>query len=128
MMSVIGNTDKTKTSQTIGIHKMKSQVLIAELEHLFYNGSPYDLLSGHPVGTFFTFLTDRGKILQGQFLDGRVLIQYAAYVVQLFGLRMIYFRRHQRHLFFTDFAHFVVAPFFILAVFLIGCTFTNTTI
>jgi hypothetical protein len=43
-------------------------------------------------------------------------------------LRMINFGRHERHLFFAVFAHFVVAPFLNLIVFLIGCTFTYTTI
>ena len=98
----IGNADKTKTSQPNGILEMKSQFLIAELKHLFYDGSSCDLFSRRSFGIFITFLRVRGKILQDQLINGRVLVQYAAHGVQLFCLRMIYFWRHQRHLFFTN--------------------------
>jgi hypothetical protein len=46
--------------------------------------------------------------------QGSFLIENSADAFQFSGLRMIDSRIHQRQLFFTLFAHFAAAPFFLI--------------
>lgn len=123
----IENKSITESSQTMVIHDMKGKILVAELKHLLDNSGTNDLFRSHPFCTFISFYTVWGKVLHRQIIDGRVPVKNAAYGVQLFSLRMINLEGHQRHLFFANFSHFVVAPFLFLVVLLISCTFTYTT-
>ncbi len=78
-------------------------------------------------GTRFGVFGVWGKILPGQIIDGGIPGKNATYGLKLLCLRMIDFGQHQRHLFFTHFACFVVAPDSILAVLFMGCSFTNSS-
>jgi hypothetical protein len=105
---------------------MKCQFLIGNAEHPLNDGSANHLFSRHPASTGSSGLAANiRKILYRQIADGRVDFQNVADVFQLYRLRVIGCRGHQWHLFSTLFAHFVVAPFFILVVILIGCKLTS---
>jgi len=89
---------------------MKGKILIAELKHLLDDCCPNNLLGAYPIGSR-SALGPWAKVLHRQIVDGSTCIQNAVDGVQFNGPRMIQALRHQRHLFFAHFAHFVVALF-----------------
>ena len=118
---LIGNTNLAKTADALGIDYMKSQLLIGKTENHFDDGGPQNLLRSHAAGaTFDGHRSLLAKILHHVVADGRIAVNDAIDDFQLIRLGMIDFGRHQRHLFLSLFAHFVVGSFHCFVV-ILGC-------
>jgi hypothetical protein len=120
----IGNADLAKAPDALGIDHMKGQLLIAQAEQNLYDGRAQHLIGTHAVGPDARLSAPEfTKVLKYALTHGRVTVNDAADRFELFGLGVIDFRGHQRHLLLPFFAHFAVGPFRFFVVILVAWLF-----